>query len=196
MSGIQEFLDKKGSSSWEGHSGQNKHETLFLKNICNIVQPASILEIGFNSGHSSDTFLSHSDSKILSFDIGLHGCVWDGKEYIDNTYEGRHHLIIGDSTETVPKFKKEHSDVYFDLIFIDGGHEYEVALNDLINCMNLSRKDTTVIMDDVIPNSRKDYAQGPTKAWIKSCQDKMVFQEGMTVIGDEKGWCWGKYNLL
>jgi hypothetical protein len=31
-----------------------------------------------------------------------------GKEYIDATYPGRHTLIVGDSTVTVPQYKIEN----------------------------------------------------------------------------------------
>jgi len=37
-----------------------------------------------------------------------------------------------------------------DLVFIDGGHDYEIAKKDLENCRPLSDHDTIVIMDDVV----------------------------------------------
>jgi hypothetical protein len=42
-------------------------------------------------------------------------------------FPGRHELITGDSRETVPAFADEYPTRAFDLIYIDGGHDYEIA---------------------------------------------------------------------
>ena len=74
------------------------------------------MEIGFNAGHSSELFLKYTSAHVTSFDLGEHPYVSHAKEYID-AYPGRHSLIIGDSTVTVPKCIGK-----YDIIFIDGGH--------------------------------------------------------------------------
>ena len=72
---------------------------------------------------------------VVSFDLGIHSYVGKGKQFLDKKYPNRHKLIIGDSLLTIPlytsKFHKK-----FDLIFIDGGHDYNIAKGDLINCKN------------------------------------------------------------
>jgi len=67
-------------------------------------------------------------------------------------YPNRHKLIIGDSTKSVPEYIKNNNDIKFDIIYIDGGHEYNIAKQDLINCHKLAHKNTLVILDDVIRN--------------------------------------------
>ena len=85
--------------------------------------------------------------------------------YIDKFYPNRHSLIIGNSSITVPEFSKTGKK--FDLIFIDGGHDYEIAFNDLLNCKKLSHNKTLIIMDDIIKdkNLMQDWNIGPAKAW-------------------------------
>ena len=87
------------------------------------------------------------------------------KSEIDNKYPDRHTLIIGNSLDTIPKF---NNDKKYDLIFIDGGHEYNISYNDLKNCKRLAHSDTLVIMDDVVRN--KNYLtsiSGLTKRGVK-----------------------------
>jgi len=60
-------------------------------------------------------------------------------------------LFQGDSTVTVPKFVAETSEV-FDLIFIDGGHDFETVLKDWLNIECLIQQHTVVMFDDYFTN--------------------------------------------
>jgi len=111
--------------------------------------------IGFNAGHSAEVFLENNKCLTLtSFDLGGHCYVMTAKEYIDATYPNRHNLILGDSRTTIPIYSKNSKDIkfdiIFDIIFIDGGHDYEIAKADMENCFHLAHKDTIVILDDTI----------------------------------------------
>jgi predicted O-methyltransferase YrrM len=109
------------------------------------------MEIGFNAGHSAEIFLQNNKDLILtSFDLGIHNYVNTAKEYIDITYPNRHTLILGDSTKTIPIYLENNKDTKFDIIFIDGGHEYEIAKADMENCFHLAHKDTIIVLDDTI----------------------------------------------
>lgn len=164
-----------------------------------------ILEIGFNAGHSSFIFLeARPDVTVVSFDLGAHGYVAKAKEFLDETFPGRHSLILGDSTKTVPAYQAEHPDASFDLIFIDGGHDYEVAQADLLNCQPLSRSPGLVVMDDLQP--WKTWGAGPVRAWSEAkeagaVEELQLLQDGEPVAMVERklatsAWAVGRYSPL
>ena len=158
----------------------------------------TVLEIGFHHGHSSEVFLKHKNDcqSVISFDLGEwwgNGKV--GKKYLDVKYPGKHTIVIGDSTETV----LGHIDGArkYDIIFIDGGHSFEVASADLKNCSKLAHKDTIVIVDDVIHNEEfhMHFTHGPSKAWELAKESGLVSELGYEDYRHGLGIAWGKYNL-
>lgn len=187
---LSSYLDQHNCNIIEGYSKTCNREVILLQLLCQNKQ--NILEIGFNAGHSANLFLYiNPTSNVLSFDIGEHDYIKIGKEYIDKTYPNRHTLIIGDSTKTIPIYE---TTIKYDVIFIDGGHSYEVAKADLLNCKKFAHKDTIVIMDDTMYSKvwEKDWTIGPTKAWLE-CNiiteiSHIDFEEG-------RGISWGTYLL-
>lgn len=155
------------------------------------------MEIGFNAGHSAELFLSSNKNiNLVSFDIGHHAYVNLGKEFIDKTYPNRHTLIIGDSLSTVPEyFKKENKK--FDLIFIDGGHDYNNAKGDMLNCKNLAHDKTIVVLDDTMNNENwiKSWNIGPNRAWEEAKNWNIINEIGSSDFSLGRGQSWGYYNL-
>jgi methyltransferase family protein len=136
----------------------------------------TIAETGFNAGGSSRTFLSaRSDVSVVSFDIGQHVSVRRAKAAIDRGFPGRHELVLGDSTDSLPAYAREHPGKRFDLVFIDGGHDYEVARADLLNFRAMSHDRTIVIMDDLTP--WWVWGQGPTRAWQEAVRAGVVVRD-------------------
>jgi predicted O-methyltransferase YrrM len=154
-----------------------------------------IMEIGFNAGHSADLFLKWKpDIQLVSFDIGIHNYVQKGKDYIDAHYPGRHTLVVGDSTQTIPEYK---TDQPFDVIFIDGGHAYDVACADVANCKRLAHANTLVIMDDTIRERlewTRHFNVGPTKAWVEAIERQDVENLGYVDYTKGRGMSWGRYR--
>lgn len=182
----------------EGYSQQIIEQSDFLKNITNNKDIKNVMEIGFNGGHSAEIFLSSNKNiNMVSFDIGEHDYVKLGKHFIDKTYPGRHQLIIGDSLKTVPEYYKTVNKK-FDLIFIDGGHDYHTAKYDLINCKNLSHDKTIVIMDDTIYNKDEwimDWNTGPIQAWNEAKESGMIRELGYENYAPGRGQSWGIYKM-
>jgi predicted O-methyltransferase YrrM len=124
---------------------------LFLnktKNISNLVlnkNIKNIMEIGFNSGFSALLMLlTNANMHISCFDLGEHKYTLPCYEKIKETFGDRIDITIGDSTKTLQNV----TDVFYDLIHIDGGHSTEVAESDITNSYRLSKKGTILIMDD------------------------------------------------
>jgi hypothetical protein len=159
-------------------------------------------EIGFNAGFSTLAFLS-SDAKVqvVSFDIGRHEIVHHAKEFVDAHYPGRHELIIGDSPLSIPRYAVEHPAVSFDMVFIDGGHDYETVRRDIYNMKILSHPGTSVVIDDLTPWLA--WGEGPTRAWSQAISQGMIvevelFKDGRIVHAieppGERSWARGRYS--
>lgn len=198
MSNLVDFYKKKNITVFEGYSQQIKGQADFLRNIVNDKSIHNVMEIGFNAGHSAELFLSSNPNiNLVSFDIGSHEYVKLGKQFIDKTYPNRHTLIIGDSLNTVPEyFKKENKK--FDIIFIDGGHDYDIAKGDILNCRKLAHDKTIVIIDDTISNNKKwiqHWNIGPNRAWKEAKDSNIIKEIGSLDFSSGRGQNWGYYIL-
>lgn len=195
---IDEFYGKHGYNinNFEGYSAQCFLEKEFLKYLVlsKIDQPTlNILEIGFNAGHSSDIFLSsHPTCKVVSFDILCHDYLAIGKKYIDSKYPKRHMLIIGDSRVTIPTYE---SNIKFDIIFIDGGHEDDVPEKDLRNCQRLSHPDSIIVMNDVKHNHINGFNIMPSKAWKDLIDEGLISEIDHHDFSNSHGLAYGKYRF-
>lgn len=191
---LNSYLQERGYGIIEGNiSSRNTNQPLLM---CKLLQETPSIvrigEIGFNAGHSSLLFLnSHPQRMVYSFDIATHPYIHDSKKFIDEHFPGRHKLIEGDSTKTVPMFYKANPHLKFDFIFIDGGHQYEIALQDIQNMYLLASKDTIVVIDDTQPGGAVDRA-------VKQCKkDHLIKDDRMFISSDgSKAWtvCSYKYN--
>ena len=197
MTNLKEFYEEKNIRILEGYSQQVPEQVKFLKDVVNVPGVKNVMEIGFNAGHSAELFLSSNENiKLTSFDIGHHQYVKMGKQFIDKKFPNRHELIIGNSLTMIPKYIRENS-TNFDLIFIDGGHHYNIAIKDLLNCKQLAHKKTIVIMDDTINDKEliKFWNDGPNKAWQECKDSKYVNELGTQDYLIGRGQSWGTYNF-
>ena len=192
---LDAFLKEKHADVYEGHINQIPQQAEELIRLSK--DSRNIMEIGFNAGHSADLFLKNNpDLTLTSFDLGQHDYVLYAKEYIDKTYPGRHTLIIGDSRLSIPKFIKDHPETRFDLLFIDGGHDYEVASADIKNCKHLAHKDSTFILDDTCMSLPfYDFNVGPNRA-VKEFYDNGLLKDVKCIdFQPGRGMSVGLYNL-
>jgi FkbM family methyltransferase len=188
---LTSFLNFQKIVPVEGNSGQIPEQ---MEDLVYISKNAkNILEIGFNAGHSSELFLKNNPGcNIVSFDLGEHSYVQLTKEYIDYVYPNRHTLITGDSTISVPKYTPGFK---FDLIFIDGGHQLEIAQQDLLNCILFAHSETIVAMDDITFDSNASWTVGPTRAWVDARKSGLLSEIVSKEYSPGRGMSWGKYSI-
>jgi len=176
----------------DGHIQQSPLEPDIIRQL--VRGKKNIMEIGFNAGHSSEVFLT-GGATVTSFDFAEQKHCFLAKKYLDAKFPGAHTLIIGDSLKTVPQYAMANKTT-FDVIFIDGAHDYPSALSDLENCAALASEDTLLIMDDVVynPEWKMGYTEGSTRAWEEGVRRGLVqelgrFEEGLL----KRGLVWGRY---
>jgi len=194
---LTRFLNDKGFDSFEGYSQQIPRQVIDLYLLTNKPN-LNVMEIGFNAGHSAEIFLEYNKNiKLTSFDLGHHTYVLPAKEYIDKTYPNRHTLIIGDSIGSIPKFINDNKDTKFDIIFIDGSHEYEIAKKDIDNCAFLAHSNTIVILDDTVYTEgwQASWSIGPTRVWTECLQENKIIELDRKDYCPGRGMSWGKYVL-
>lgn len=142
------YLDSiiKKSVDFEGHTACSKNKIKFINNILDKYNIKNIAEIGFNAGHSTAIFLNNKNiNSVVSFDLGQHEYSQKCIKYIKNISKNRFSIVLGNSIETVPKYKGE----LFDLVFIDGGHYDNIPYLDIKNTIEyLSKKNTLLLIDD------------------------------------------------
>lgn len=104
---ITSYLKKIGYHTFEGNCREEPRKVADLIKLITGHGIKNVMEIGFNAGNSAEIFLQNNkDLHLTSFDLGEHPYVGSAKAYIDRTYPGRHTLIMGDSTLSIPTYSK------------------------------------------------------------------------------------------
>ncbi|MEW9555112.1 O-methyltransferase [Nonomuraea sp. NPDC050783] len=177
-------------------------QVLYLMYLARARKARSVAEIGFSIGYSSIAFLESSPSvKVTSFEIHNEAHVKAAKEFIDSRYPDRHHLVHGDSTQTVPAFQAPRPTDGFDLVFIDGGHEYSCVKADIANARRLAKPGATLVVDSLTPWFK--WGIGPAAAWEEAVRDEIVTP--LEYVSDalavdriqgpaERAWAVGQYR--
>jgi SAM-dependent methyltransferase len=109
-----------------------------VKDVVSRTNPSNILEIGFNRGSSSLLFLYLSSANVTSIDIVNKP---ESVKYLTNTFTNRFSFVLGNSFYLDMK-----SLGTFDLVFIDGDHEYNSIVNDIEQSLKVNPK--FILFDD------------------------------------------------
>ncbi|MES2344929.1 MAG: class I SAM-dependent methyltransferase [Chlamydiota bacterium] len=128
----------------------NTQKAQFNARLQELPNIKSILEIGLNAGHSAENFFQNCPNLecFVSVDINLHPYTQHALEKLQARYQERFIPVIGDSTLKIPEYAVQHPKKKFDLIYIDGNHDYSYCLRDILNCFFVAHEETIVWIDD------------------------------------------------
>ena len=131
-----------------------------------------VLEIGLNGGHSAEVFLENCPNleKFVSIDINWHPYTAHAVKYLSEKYGKKFLFFAGDSIIKVPELKAEFPDQTFDLIFIDGNHNYDYCLKDILNGRALANANTLLLVDD--------YDNPSVRQAVEKCKELHILQLG------------------
>lgn len=154
-----------------------------------------ICEIGLNGGHSAQTLINNCPKleHFVSFDINQHFYTPFAVDYFTKELGSKFSFHEGDSLKTVPQFTKTYPDFKADLIYVDGCHLYEWALEDIINCQKLAHENSYLWVDDVDKELKNSIGQA-----VQECVNRGVIQiiYHHTSVDPEagfRGWIEAKY---
>jgi len=152
----------------------------------------TICETGFNAGDSAMRFLAQSNATLYEFDLGRYDYSLAAANFTKDNFPGRFHITWGDSSVTVPAFHKAHPEVKCDLVIVDGGHSYDIALADLTNFMSMAAEKHVLFLDDT-PCS-KEYCIGVNRAWGKLLNEGCVVEDKVVSVSEWYGFRKGAYQ--
>ena len=143
------FLSQLNKNNREGEISLEEKQA-FVNFLQGHQEINSVLEIGLNRGASAEVFLETLPNLkyFASFDIAYHECVPYVAEYFASKYFPKFHFVRGDTRSSLPTYLWLNPERVFDLIFVDGGHDYEVALSDILHCRLLAHPGTVLLVDD------------------------------------------------
>lgn len=129
-----------------------------LRSASLFLRPSSYLEIGVRRGRSAAVVAATCPNcSIYGFDLWLPdygGQANPGPDFVRSElravgHAGELSLISGDSRKTVPEFLRQHPELYFDLITVDGDHTVLGAATDLANVLPRLKVGGIVVFDDI-----------------------------------------------
>ena len=182
--GSYKFIVEAGYTPSEIEGGSITNHLIYQQEVLNKFKSISgrpakkVAEIGFNAGVSACFYLDKG-CDVVSFDLGFHSYCFYAKLWIDKKYPDKHLLVNGSSFRSIPQFSKI-SDMKFDVIFIDGDHTFFGAYWDIINCKNISHKNTLIILDNVVPH--RGVGEGVYRAMLRALDDKYISYLGFKEI--------------
>lgn len=139
-----------------------------------LLEPENYLEIGVFRGRSMSVVASLApDCNLYGFDLWIEnysdlenpGADFVGSQLKRVGYRGQPVLISGKTQETIPEFLNTHSDLFFDLITVDGDHTEAGARADLENVLPRVKLGGVLVFDDITH---------PQHLWLERIWDEVV----------------------
>ena len=154
--------------------------TRFFYQLCKPNSIKNILEIGTNLGVSGQYFIKALENKKNTKFVTLEGvkglCEMASARFNRLTTQNRFEVVHGLYDKTLPSVLK--SRMRFDLVFIDGNHQYEATLKYFKLVKNNLTDGALVIFDDI------HWSKGMRKAWEEiSVQKEIAFSINFFKLG-------------
>jgi hypothetical protein len=112
----------------------------FVREVVQKSNPKTILEIGFNAGHSSAIWLTETEASIITVDPAKVKHTWDAAELLKRKYFDRFKFLNVGSQDPELYDYLVSENYQPDLVFVDGDHSAEGCKKDLILADKLSAK--------------------------------------------------------
>lgn len=137
-----------------------------VREIVKTEKPKTVLEIGSGWGVSASAFLLDTDIQLTSIDnqYGLK----EFKKRVDIASDGKRLHWIYDDSYCWLRRSNEH----YDLVFVDGGHDYEKCYFDIAGAWDRTR--FLMVVDDFLHKNNfvGERTYGVTKAVLDFCSYK------------------------
>lgn len=146
-----------------------------------LMKPSCYLEIGVRRGRSIAAVVATTPTcDVVGFDLWVQdyaGMSNPGPDFVRSEIakfrpEGNLDLISGSSHETVPRYFREHPNLYFDLITVDGDHTARGAAQDLRNVIPRLKLGGVLIFDDI---SHPDHPE-LRGVWLREIVRNSIFR--------------------
>ena len=112
-------------------------------------------------------------------------------DYFKKRFPDRFTMTFGDSTETLPAFRREHPDVKCDMTIADGGHTARIASADLENFYHMSNKLNIAFYD----NHPDRFRIGVSWERLKRRGLLSEYFRCQYLKGNKHGFTFGQYNI-
>ncbi len=145
-----------------------------LYGICKNVEVETYMEIGVRRGRSMSVVAAlHPHAKLIGFDMWIPNYVGienPGPDFVHKElervgYKEKAIFIVGDSKQTVPKYFKDNTEAYFDIITVDGDHTASGAMIDLKNVIPRLKIGGFLVFDDI---------SNPDHMYLKDVWDRVI----------------------
>jgi hypothetical protein len=158
----------------EGSIGDEEAE--YLGSLVWDLGTICIAQTGLGMGKSAWAFLSANPyCTVVTFDNAAHAQAGRLEQIVSDEFPGRHHVVWGDSKQTLPRAlalpKPWPVDLECPLVFIDGGHDFETCYSDLKAFHKAGR---IVVLDDCYLNGTWNPPTGVLNAWTRAFTEGLV----------------------